>query len=83
MGAGAGAGARVFRTALKILFKSSSEYLGTLVAATKASATGVFVPEGLMGCLDNLSPDLGGRKESGRVMEGATEGRSWWRRPRP
>ena len=46
--AGAGAGARASRTALKIRCKSFSEYLGMLVAAEGELARG-FHPEGLAG----------------------------------
>ena len=78
MGAGAGTKTRVearaSRIALKILCKSSLEYLGTLIAATKASATGDFVFEGPAGWSDNLSPDLRGGEESEGVTEKATEG---------
>ena len=56
--AGAETGAQASRTALKILCKSSLEYLRILVAATEASVTGVFVLEGLTGWSDNLSPDM-------------------------
>ena len=77
MGAGArarmGMGARTSRTALKIRCKSSSEYLGTLVAAEGELARS-FAPEGPAGWSDNLSPDLGSGEESKRAIEGATEG---------
>ena len=86
-GARTGMGARASRTALKILCKSSSEYLGILIAATEASATGGFAPKGPAGWSDNLSPDLGGGEELKKAIEGATkgatEGRSWRGRPRP
>ena len=81
-GAKAGAGAWASKTALKILCKSSLEYLGTLLATT-----GGFAPEGPASSLDNLSPDLGGGKESReatkRETEGAMEGRSQRRGLRP
>ena len=80
-GAGAGIGALVSRTALRILYKSSSEYLRTLVAAG-ALATGGFV-EGPAGWSDNSSPDSGGGEESGGATEGAAEERSRRGRPRP
>ena len=73
-GAGTGTGAQASRTTLKILYKSSSEYLGTLVAATGALATESFVSEGPVGWSDNLSLDLEGEKESRGPMERATEG---------
>ena len=86
-GAGTETGAQASRTALRILYKSFSEYLGTLVAATGASAMGGFAPRGPAGWLNNSSPDSGGGEESGGVMEGATEGaierRSRQGRPRP
>ena len=78
-GAAAETGARASRTALKILCKSSSEYLGTLVAVTRVSAIGGFVPKGPTCWLNNLSPDSGGREKSG----GATEGHSQQGHPRP
>ena len=81
-----GAGARAYKTALKIYCKSSLEYLGTLVVAGGELARG-FDPKGLAGWSDNLLPDLGGGEESGEAMEGvtegATEGRSWRERLRP
>ena len=58
MGAGVETGAQASRTALKILYKSSSEYLGTLVVTTGISARGGYIPVGLAGWLDNSSPDL-------------------------
>ena len=73
---GAGVGARASRTALKIYCKSSSEYLGILVAAA-----GDFSPWGLLGCSENS--DLGGRKEPGGATEGAIERRSRQGRLRP
>ena len=89
--AGVAAAAWASRMALKILCKSFSEYLETLVVAIGASAIGGFIPKGPAGWSDYLSPDLEGGKESERVtkgmtegeMEGGTEGRSWRRRPRP
>ena len=84
--AGARTGARASRTALRILCKSSSEYLRTLLAAGGELARG-FLPEGPAGWSDNLSPDSGGGEESGGAIEGATEGategRSRRGRPRP
>ena len=84
---GAEVGAQASRTALRILCKSSSKYLETLVAAIGASVMGGFVSKGPAGWLDNLSPDLGGRKESKeameRAMERAIEGQSRRRRPQP
>ena len=80
------AGVRASRTALKIFYKSSSEYLGTLVATTGALAAGGFVPEGPAGWSDNWSPDSGGGEESEgeteRTTEGAIEGCFRWGRPR-
>ena len=77
--AGTGAGTQASRTALKIRYKSFSEYLGIIVAAGGELARG-FSSKGPTGWSDNSSPDLEGRKESGRAtegaMEGATEGRS-------
>ena len=56
--AGAGARARTSRTALKICYKSFSEYLGILIAVA-----GDFGPNGLLGYLENS--DLGGREKLG------------------
>ena len=91
-GTGAEAGARMgteawaSRTALRIRCKSSSEYLRILVVAGGELARG-FPPEGQAGWSNNLSPDSGGGEESEGAMEKATEGaterRSWRRRPRP
>ena len=83
-GAGAGAGTRVqaSKTALRIHCKSFSEYLGILVAAAEALARD-FVPEGLAGWSDNLSPDSKGEEESKRAIEGAAERHSRRGRPRP
>ena len=85
-GAGAGIGARVSRTVLRILYKSSSEYLEILLAAKEEFARG-FSPEGPAGWSDNLLPNLkGGEKSGGAIegaMEGATEGRSRRGHPRP
>ena len=72
IGARAETGPRASRTALKILCKSSSEYLGTIVS-TGALATRGFAPKGSAGWLDNSSPDLGVRKESGGATDGAAE----------
>ena len=72
-GAGAGTGALGSRTALKILCKSSSEYLRILVAA-EAVATGDFGPEDPADWSHNSLPDSGGREESEGAMEGVTEG---------
>ena len=72
-GAEVGVGARVSKTTLRILCKSFSENLGTLVAATGASARKSFVLEGPAGWLDNLSPNSEGREESERVTEGVVE----------
>ena len=82
-GTKAGAGTRTLasRTALRILCKSFSEYLKTLVA-TKVLTTGGFGTEQPAGWSDNSSPKLGGEKESGRAIEGATEGQSWRGCPR-
>ena len=90
-GAGAGVGAWTSKTALKIHYKSSSEYLETLVAARRATAMGGFVSEGLAGYLDNLSLNSKDgekpREVKKRAIEGVTErameGRSWRGRPRP
>ena len=68
-------GARASKTALRILCKSSSEYLGTLVAMEDF---GSGVPSG---CLE--ISDSGGGEESGGATEGATKGRSRRGRPRP
>ena len=85
-GVGAGKGAQASRTVLKIRCNSSSAYLGTLVAAGEALAGG-FAFEGQAGWSDNLSPDSGGREESGKATErakkGVMKGRSQQRRPRP
>ena len=62
----AGAGAQASRTALRIHCKSSSEYLGTLVAAA-----GDFSPGGLSGYSEDS--DSEGREELGGATEGATE----------
>ena len=75
-GAEAETGARAFKTALKILCKSSLEYLGILVAVIGVSAIGGFILESPADYLDNLSPNSGGGKKSGRATEGATEGAS-------
>ena len=77
-----GTGAQASRTALKILCKSSLEYLGTPVAVG-ALAMGGFVPEGLAGWSDNLSPDSKDGEESGGATKGAAEERLWRKRPRP
>ena len=69
---GVGAGTRASRTVLKIRCKSSSEYLGILLAATGALATGGFV-ESPVGWSGNSSPDSRGGKESEGATEGATE----------
>ena len=45
IGTGAEIGARASKTALRILCKSSSKYLGTLIVAG-VLVTGDFVPEG-------------------------------------
>ena len=78
----AGAGTRASRTVLRIRYKSSSEYLGILLAATGALATGGFV-KSPAGSSDNSSPDSGGGEESGEVTEGAAEERLRQGRPRP
>ena len=83
MEAAAEVGARASRTALKIRCKSSSEYLGILVAAVGALVMGGFVPKGPAGWLDNLSPNSGGGEELGGAMEGAAEERLQWGRLRP
>ena len=84
-GARTGAGARIqtSRTVLKIRCKSSSEYLGILVAAARALAMGCFVPKGSADWSDNLSSDSGGREESGGATEGAVDERLRRGRPRP
>ena len=86
VGAGTRAGTQASRTALKICCKSSSEYLGILVAARGELARG-FPPEGLASWSDNLSPNSGGGEESEEAtkgaMEGATEGRYRRGCPRP
>ena len=66
--------AQTSRTVLKIRYKSSLQYLGTLVAAAGASATEDFISKGPTGWLDNLSFDWKGGKESGGAIEGAMEG---------
>ena len=63
--AGAGAGARASRTALKIRCKSFSEYLGVLVSV------GDFGLGSPSGCLE--FSDSGGEKESRGVTEEVTE----------
>ena len=86
VGAGTGAKAQASRTALRIRCKSSSQYLGILVAEGGDLAKG-FPPKSPAGWSDNLSPNLGGGKESGgatkEATEGETKGRSWRRCPRP
>ena len=62
------------RTVLRILCKISLEYLGIFVAASGATVMGGFVLKGPAGGLDNLSPNLGGKKEPRGATEGATEG---------
>ena len=59
VGAGVRTRVKASRTALRILSKSSSEYMGTLVAKIALAIEG-FVPEGPAGWSDNLSPDSGG-----------------------
>ena len=54
-GVRARAGARASRTALRIYCKSSLEYWGILVAATRVLAMRGFVSEGLVGWSDNFS----------------------------
>ena len=73
-GAAAKVGAQASKTALKILYKSSLEYLGILIVVIGASATGSFVPESPVDWSDNLSPDLGGGEEPGGKIEGVSEG---------
>ena len=86
-GVGVGTGIRASRTALKILCKSSLEYLGTLVAAKDV---GPGVPSGYL----ETSDSGGGEKPRGATegavegategaMEGAMERRSRRGRPRP
>ena len=58
--------AQASRTALKIRYKSSLEYLGTLVAAI-----GDFSPRSLSGCLEISYSGV--REESERAMKRATE----------
>ena len=72
-GARTGTGSWASRTALKIHYKSSSEYLGTLVAARGVLARS-FALDGPAGWSDNLSPDSEGGEKSEGVMKGATEG---------
>ena len=62
--------------------KSSSEYLGILVAAARALARG-FAPKSLASWSNNLSPDLEGGEELRGAIKGATEGRSRQGRPWP
>ena len=76
MRVGVGAEARTSKTALKIRYKCSLEYLGTLVATGKD-----FGLKGLLGYLENS--DLKGRKKSGGVTEGAIEECSRRGQPRP
>ena len=66
---GVGAGAQASRTALKIFCKSFLEYLGILLAVTRASAKRSFVLEGLTGWSDHLLSNLGGGEKS----KGATK----------
>ena len=84
-GAGArtevGAGTRASKTVLRICYKLSSEYLGILLVAAGALATGSFI-EGSAGWSDNSSPDLGGGEKSGGATEGAAEERLRRRHPR-
>ena len=42
--------------------------------ATGVTAIGGFILKGPTGWLNNLSPDLEGRKESGKAIEGVIEG---------
>ena len=70
---GVEAGAQVSRIVLKILCKSSSEYLGILVAASGATAMEDFIFEGSANCSVNLLSNSESGKESGGVTEGATE----------
>ena len=81
-GAGVGAevetGPRASRMVLKICCKSSLEYLGMLLAAVGALATGSFVAEGLAGWSDNLSADSGDREETEKATKGAIEGHLRW-----
>ena len=70
---GAEMGVWASRTVLKILCKSSLEYLGTLVVATRAIAIRDFVSMRLMRYLDTLSSNSEGEEDSGRAMEGGTE----------
>ena len=79
---GAGTGTRASRTVLRIRCKSSSEYLGILLAAAGALAMGAFV-KGPAGWLDNLSPNSEGGEESRGATEGAAEQRSRQGRLRP
>ena len=73
-GVGAKVGARASKTALRILCKSSSEYLGILVVVTGASAIEGFVSKGPVRWLDISSPDSEGREESSGATEGVMEG---------
>ena len=86
MGAGARTRAeartQASRTVLRIRCKSSSEYLGILLAAAGPLATESFV-KGPAGWSDNSLPDSGGGKESRGATEGAAKERSRWRRPQP
>ena len=82
-GIGVEVGARASKKALKILYKSSSEYLGILVGATRATVMGSFVFEGPAGWLSNLSPNLEGREELGKAIKGAIEICFWRRHLRP
>ena len=81
-GAGAGTGALASRTALRILYKSSSEYLRTLGESGALAMEG-FGFEGPACWSDNSSPDSGSGDKSGGATEGVTEGYSRRGRPRP
>ena len=80
------------RTALRILYKSSSEYLeilivvtlvvATLVATIRVSAMEGFVPKDPASWLDNLSSNLRGGEESGEATERVIKEHFRWERPR-
>ena len=70
VGAGARARAQAFRTALRIRYKSSLQYLGTLIAVA-----GDFGPRNPSNCSE--ISDSGGEKKLGRATKGAMEERFW------
>ena len=72
-GVGVDIGVQASKTALRIFCKLSLEYLEILVAEIGTLATGDFIFEGPVNWSDNLSTNLGGKEESERTIEKATE----------